>query len=251
MVTLTFQHDREDKLTELRRSFCDGRYALKTGKAWTLFRKRWGMVGSTSSTETTYGLSNGFHLHDHSLYLLESIPDTQELREDLSRRFEKIMRDLGRYVSPEIGVHVRTTDKGAADYISKWGAAFEMTKATVKDGRGIKHYNMFEILYLAGTGVTWAAAVFREYAEAMRGVNQIRWSPGLRRLLGLGIQPTDAELVEAVEEDDRLLASLTLKQWGIVLKREKRGELIEVASSGDHGLLRAYLLSLGIVLPNL
>jgi hypothetical protein len=51
-------------------------------------------------------------------------------------------------------------------------------------------------------------------------------------------------------EDDRVLASLTLKQWGLILKREKRGELIEVASTGDAGLLRAYLMALGIHLES-
>lgn len=249
MVTLTFQHDREDKLINLRHDLIYARARLKSGKWWQMLAKRYGIVGTITSTETTYGLENGHHPHSHDLYLVESVPDTGELREKITNKFESIMCGLGRYVSPEIGVKVRTTDRGAADYVSKWGAAFEMTKASAKDGRG-QHYNPFELLYLAGTGVKWAGPVFQEYAAAMKGVNQIRWSPGLRELLGLKQELTDEEIVGAMEEDDRILAQLTLKQWHVILKRNKVGELIEVASSGERGLLRAYLLSLGVALAD-
>lgn len=250
MVTLTFQHDREDKLIHLRRDLVEARRRLKSGKWWQYRASDFGIVGTITATEVTYGLENGFHIHSHDLYLVESVPDTGELREKISSKFESIMLGLGRYVSPEIGVKVRTTDRGAADYVSKWGAAFEMTKSSAKDGREVKHYTPFELLYLVGTGVKWAGPVFQEFAAAMKGVNQIRWSQGLRSKLGLKQELTDEELVGAMEEDDRILAQLTLKQWHVILKRNKVGELIEVASTGERGLLRAYLLSLGVALAD-
>jgi hypothetical protein len=249
MITLTLQHSREDKLAALRKDLNQGTRSLKTGKWWTDFSKRIGIVGSVTSTETTYGLDAGYHPHKHILELVDGHPDTEQIQAEVSKRFREIMTSLGRYVSPEIGVHVRATDRGAADYISKWGAAFEITKAGAKRGRG-DHYNPFELLQLYAEGKTWAGEVFREYAAAMKGVNQIRWSPGLRELLGLGEQVSDHELVEAPMEDDILLASLTVKQWGVILKREKRGELLEVASTGDVKLLRSYLFAFGVFLED-
>ena len=84
----------------------------------------------------------------------------------------------------------------------------------------------------------------------MKGINQIRWSHGLRKLLGMEEEVTDQELVEAPQEDDILLASLTVKQWWVILKRSKIGELLEVASTGDAKLLRAYLKILGVFLED-
>jgi hypothetical protein len=249
MVTLTFQHTREDRLKSLQADLADGHRRLKAGRWWQAFSDRMGINGVITSTEVTYGLEAGFHLHKHSLYLVESVPDVEKMRVELSDKFCMVMAGLGRYVSPEIGVHVRATDRAAADYISKWGAAFEITKAGAKRGRG-EHYNPFELLQVYAEGKTWAGEVFKEYAAGMKGVNQIRWSRGLRKLLAMGAEVTDQELVEAPMEDDRVLASLTLKQWGLILKREKRGELIEVASTGDAGLLRAYLMALGIHLES-
>ena len=249
MITLTLQHSRDDKLAALRRDLMAGKRELKNGGWWTRFSKRIGIVGSITSTETTYGLENGHHPHSHILELVDGHPDTEQIQAEVSKRFREIMTSRGRYVSPEIGVHVRATDHGAADYISKWGAAFEISKAGAKRGKD-GHYNPFELLQLYAEGETWAGEVFREYAAAMKGVNQIRWSKGLRELLGLGAEVSDRELVEAPLEDDILLASLTVKQWGVILKREKRGELLEVASTGDAKLLRSYLMVLGVFLDS-
>jgi hypothetical protein len=250
MITFTFQHNRVDKLAELQKDFAAGRRCLRMGGWWKRFSKRWGIIGTITATEVTYGLAAGWHLHTHELYLVENLPETQELKKELSDRFRGIMQNLGRYVSSEIGVHVRATDRAAADYISKWGAANELTKSIVKAGQG-EHYNPFELLYLYGAeGSKWAGDAFIEFAEAMKGVNQIRWSPGLRNRLGLGAVVSDQELVERPEEFDIVMARLRYDQWKIIFQNDKRGELLEVASSGDVELLRSWLCGLGIVIDD-
>lgn len=250
MVTLTFQHNRSDRLVDLRRDLILARRRLKSGHWWKSFSRRHGIVGTITSTEVTWGKSNGWHVHNHDLYLVESVPDVVALKAELSSKFIEIMSSLGRYVSSEIGVHVRATDKGAADYVSKWGAAFEMTKSMAKSGRaeGVDlHYTPFQLLELYTNGEKWAGAIFQEYAAAMKGVNQIRWSRGLRRLLSLGEPAADAELVDRPEVDDILLASLTLFQWRLVLKRDLRGELLEAAAAGDRDRLLAWLFERRII----
>lgn len=251
MITLTLQHTRKDRLEDLRRDFCEGRRVLRMGHWWLGFKERWGILGTITATETTYSLQNGWHLHTHELYFVKAVPDTDELRRELSIRFEAVMRGLGRYVSPLIGVHVRTTTHAAGDYISKWGAAFEMAKPGAKTGKENGHYNPFDLLYLyAGEGKNWAGEAFKEYAAAMKGVNQIRWSPKLRERLGIGKAVTDKELVEAPGEADRLLALIHFRQWQMILNHEKVGQLLEVASTGDAELLRAWLLAIGVTLES-
>jgi hypothetical protein len=107
---------------------------------------------------------------------------------------------------------------------------------------------VFELLQLHAEGERWAGPKFQEFAVAMKGVNQIRWSRGLRKLLSLGVEVSDQELVEAPMESEILLAQLTFEQWGIILKRDKRGELLEVASQGSRDDLRVYLKAIGICL---
>lgn len=255
MVTYTMQHDRSDKLRLLWDDLNGTLRLVKSGWWWQTFTDRWGIVGNIISREVTDGLEFGWNAHVHELHLVESKLDTEAIRSELSPRFEAIMAKMGRYVSPENGVHVRATDHTVADYISKWGAAYEMTKASAKRGRGDR-YSPFELLqiYAEGGGMggkqTWAGERYKEYAAAMKGVNQIRWSPGLRKLLSLGVEASDQELVEAPMESDVLLASLNLKQWSIILKRDKKGELLEVASSGSRSDLVVYLRVMGISLAD-
>lgn len=251
MVTLTFQHNKHDKLVDLKNDLILARRRLKSGKWWKLFSRKYGIVGTITHTEQTWGDKFGWHIHSHDLYLVESVPDVGALQAELEKHFIKIMASLGRYVKPEIGVNVRVTDKGAASYVSKWGAASEMTKSIVKsgmfDGNG-QHYTPFQLLELYIGGAKWAGELFQEYAAAMKGVNQVRWSRGLRRLLSLGEPAADAELVDRPEMDDILLASLTLSEWRWVVKLDLRGELLKVASAGDRERLIAWLCERGIII---
>ena len=249
MITLTLQHSLEDNPLNLIHDLNKGIRILRSGWWWKDFKRRIGIVGSITSTESTFGLIAGHHPHKHILELVDGQPDTEQIRAEVSKRYIEIMQELGRYVSSDVGVQVRATDRGAADYVAKWGAAFEITKAANKKGRE-GHYSPFELLPLYADGKVWAGKAFQEYAAAMKGINQIRWSHGLRKLLGMEEEVTDQELVEAPQEDDILLASLTVKQWWVILKRSKIGELLEVASTGDAKLLRAYLKILGVFLED-
>jgi hypothetical protein len=67
----------------------------------------------------------------------------------------------------------------------------------------------------------------------------------LRSLLGLDQQKTDYEL--AVEQDQQAfeLTEIARAAWAIVCKKNKRGELLEVASTGSIDILIKYLKFIG------
>lgn len=245
LMTRTFQHTREDKLAELRKDFAEAKRRVKSGKAWITLENHFKIVGSISGTEVTYSQENGFHLHDHSLYLFEQAIDLDEFREAMTKKYQAAMEGRGRYVSGIYGLDVRATNDAVGDYVSKWGVEAELAKYPVKQGRE-GHYSAFQMLELYAGGESWAGGVFQEYAAAMKGSKQLVWSRGLRQLLNLGKEVSDQEVVEAQEDDARVLAMLTLEQWRRVLAREKRGELLEVASTGRLDVLVMWLRTLGI-----
>lgn len=249
MVTRTFQHARDDKLVDLRKDFAEAKRRVKSGRGWITFENHFKVVGSISGTEVTYGQDNGFHLHDHSLYLFESSVNLDEFREGMFKRYAAAMEGRGRYVSGLYGLDVRATNDSVGDYVSKWGVESELAKYPVKKGRE-GHYSAFQLLELYAGGESWAGGVFQEYAQAMKGSRQLVWSPGLRKLLSLGKEVSDSELVEAQEDDTRVLTYVTLEQWRRVLAREKKGELLEVASYGRLDVLKGYLRTMGVYLAD-
>ena len=249
MATRTFQHSCEDRLTDLQLDFSEAKRRVKAGKGWADIEKRFGVIGSISGTEVTYSLKNGFHLHDHSDYLFKAEIGKDDFREVMLERYAAAMRDRGRYVSSLYGLDVRETNDAVTDYVSKWGVDFELAKYPTKQARA-GHYSAFQLLQLYTEGVSWAGPVFREYAAAMKGKKQLVWSRGLRDILEAGREVSDLELVEAAEEDAKTLAWLSLAQWKIILRHEKRGELLEVASLGSYADLSTYLRSFGIYLES-
>lgn len=83
----------------------------------------------------------------------------------------------------------------AAKYLSKMGCELAgITGKAAKPG----HYTNWQIGQRAADGDPYAARLWREHSEALKGARQLTWSRGLRDLLGL--QP---------ERPDELLASET------------------------------------------
>ena len=247
MVTRTFQHNREDHLADLQKDFSEAKRRMKSGWGWAELEKQFGLIGSITGTEANYGLEYGFHLHDHGLYFFREGVDPDEFREAYLKRYTNAMAENGRYTSAIYGLDVRTTNDSVGDYVNKWGVESELAKYPVKRGRE-GHYSAFQVLQLYTEDISWARPVFLEYAMAMKGKKQLVYSRGLRDDLEAGREVSDEELVEKPEEEAKLFASLSLLQWRIILAREKRGELLEVASKGTHAELAVYLRCLGIFL---
>jgi hypothetical protein len=66
--------------------------------------------------------------------------------------------------------------------------------------------------------------------------------------LGSEEEKTDEQLAAAVMEEAVLLGLLTRAQWRVVLANDARGELLEVARSGEWELVKDFLVSIGCVL---
>lgn len=271
LVSLTLQHSRDDALLvrgEVKQ-LASGReqkepdkgllgdlmqasYLLRTGDWWTRFQKRHALAGSVRSLEVTHGAA-GWHPHLHMLCFVEAGTDVEAFGSELRARWGAVVAKVGRYASPRWGLDVRSANEEIAAYVAKfgkeqfWTVGRELAKSSSKNayGSGRSMLELLELYVVAGDVA--AGRLWREYALAFKSRHQHVWSRGLRALLGLIVEEkTDEEVAAEAIEDAVELARLDLSAWRIVLAHDARGELCEVASSGDPALVRSFLGSLGI-----
>jgi hypothetical protein len=268
MATFTMQHERNDSLGLLLRDMNLAYRAIKSGRKWATFTKRWELAGNVSSLEITYGNAAGFHPHKHVLFFSERTLngwDAVTIETELSQRWRLKLGELGQYAHQDIAVKVQIGFGAVARYLTKWGeepkekaqpagaaewtVVHEMTKANVKAGRtnNTEHYSPFQLLELYKTGAGWAGAVFVEYAKATKGLQQLRWSTGLRELLGLGDELSDEEIAAAQDETAQVIATLPWQVWNQVCKKGLRGLLLEVSHTGKANVIYMFLAAHGIM----
>lgn len=248
MAAFTFQHTRDDHLKQLRDFLNKAYKRVQAGCGWVTFKDRWGIVGTIGSAEVTWGPESGWHQHKHVLFFTKKKLNTRELEEfetELSNRYCGVVKQLGGYAHPLYGVRV-TPGVDPKDYVCKWGLDYELTKSPVKKARG-ENYSPFELLERAATGDYQAVVLYREYCQAMKGSKQLSYSHGLRKLLQLGIEKSEEELATEEREDAILLAQLARDAWSIIVRRQLRGQLLEIASSGDAGQIEEFLISVGLL----
>lgn len=258
MVTLTLQHNRQDKLKTVRGALGDSFRGLRSGRWWQEFREAYKIAGSVAASEVTWGVEHGWHPHKHVLFFsllpVQEI-EPEEIREQISKRYRDILAKSGRWASSAHGVDVRMADDLIAQYLAKygqekktnWTLVDEITKAASKIGfKNGEHYTPFELLDLyLGKNVA-AGRLFIEYALTMKGAKQLVYSRGTRALLGLGRDETDEELAAAQEEDAVILASLKPQDWRKIIKQNLRGHLLEVARTGSVKKVITFLQAVGI-----
>lgn len=240
LVTVTLRHSPGDALTDLLGDLGEAWTRTRSGAPWVRLKDRHGVVGDVVALEVKHG-GAGWHPHKHAAMFLDHVPDADELgalQDAIGARFRAMAAKVGRYVSQSWGVDVRG-HRDAMRYISKLDA--ELTSAEYKTRGGV---TPFAILAAAGRGDRRALALWLEYADAIKGRQKLRWSRGLRDLLGVG-ELSDQEAAELPEDADAapvVLAVLDPHQWFEVVRRGRRGELLQVAAAtGSRAAVWAYL----------
>jgi hypothetical protein len=257
LMSLTLQHSQGDTLKESLDALLGARHRLKSGRAWQNFIRDFGIVGTISALESTYGV-NGHHPHSHNL-LVSRVPlDAAAVHAFIFPRWAGGLSEHGRSATSDRGVDVRTAKSDVADYVAKWGheprnfkcpskwtVEHELTKSVSKMSRGDQGFTPLDLLQAFNVGDDRAGQVWQEYASTFKGRHQLQWSRGLRELLGLGRIESDLEIAARADEPAALLAALTRAQWNVILGNDARGEVLEIASSGDVEQLQKFLHEIG------
>lgn len=249
-AAFTLQHDRATSLKSTKAMLASAFRKLQGGNKWIYLKKRLGIVGYIVGNESPWGAKNGWHPHKHVLYLTDRRLTPGELeatREEISDRFENYVSELGGFVHPDIGVHFDLVEPYQnKDYIFKWGAIEEITKGPVKKGKGnlLAPFQLLEWYGISRENLP--LELFKEYFEVHKGCHQLDYSSKLRELLGLEKkEKSDSEVAAEQDEEAYILAQLARDAWRIVCQKGKRGELLEIASSGEFDRIFEYLEKLG------
>jgi hypothetical protein len=140
-----------------------------------------------------------------------------------------VRRALGAdFVPNEHGVDLRESRR--ADYLAKF--SFELSDPGTKKARG-RNRAPLQIAASAASGKSEAdAALWVSYCEGMRRAKMLTWSPGLREFVGLDVERTDQEVVEAEEtQAAEPVAIITSGAWDVV--RNKRGAACAILEAAE------------------
>jgi len=236
LLTMTIQHTSSDSLAGLLDVLVEAWRRTKRGKPWSRVLERYGVVGHVTVLEVTYG-DNGWHPHKHALLFTKvplSAAQVSALEAWLSARFCRMASKLGGYASPRYGADLRggpLDDRGIDEvtkYVTKFGLDSELTDTGGKEAHGFTPFQLLDSLVFNDK----TAALFQEYAAAMKGRRQLVWSRGLRDLLGLSDERGDVEIAQDdLVEPSVVIMTLTGFQFAQVTLRGLRGELLAFASS--------------------
>ncbi len=250
LATFTVQHCASDRLSTLLDGFLTSLRRLRVGSPWIKIAARFGIAGSVRAFEITHGV-NGWHPHAHVLFFLDPGGDISLFGDALRRRWLSLLDRAGLSASWSVGVDVRAANSTVGGYVAKfgsqWTAAHELTKSVVKRSRAGGRSVAELLTDYALNADSAAGSLWREYALLLKGKRHLVWSNGLRsRLLPDVVEKTDEELASEHDEVAIVLATLTLRQWSVVVANDARAELLTVASSGDVVQLIGFLVCLGV-----
>lgn len=254
MATYTFSHTLDQTLNQTLDILKQAKRVFKSGKRWQSIIKKYGIVGTITANEVTFG-SNGYHPHQHELIFIDTTEikrtfSTLTLEGDLSSLWINALNSLGAIGLEGIACDVVSSQKKIAEYVQKfgqeesivkkWSLSHEMTKVPSKRKTKNKDsFTMMQLLELAFFGVTVAGELWTEYAYATKGKQQLIWSRGLKELLNV-TELSDTQLASNEPDDMRILGSISLWDWRAIIqggdKQGKRGKILEQAKLGKQAL---------------
>jgi hypothetical protein len=215
------------------------------GRAFQAAKEKWGICGSVSALEITHG-KHGWHPHMHILWLVErelSDDEVDRLHECFFERWSAAIRKVQlRGPDPRNCPLKRVTDSSIGRYLTKCDAANELARWTWKRARG-GNRTPFEILAdIREDRSPEDVSLWLEYEEAMYRVQQLTWSKGLRRSLGMAPDQGDAQIA-AEREPGKSIAVIGCELWEGYLRfnPDLRIGLLNAAERGGFAEALSYL----------
>lgn len=209
MVTLTVAHKNGDGLERLSHGIKSALRRWKQHRRYKAARPQ--IAGTVAAFEATHG-RNGWHPHHHVILLVRAPSLSRAMRVVASLRaawtvsLESEGLSCGR-----AGFKATRADK-AMRYLAKWDVASEAGQSHRKEGKQGGR-SPAQLLRDGYAGDRRAAALWAEWATAMKGRSLLRFSPGLRDWAGLSTV-SDEEAAEPKAEDaERLIERIDGGDW--------------------------------------
>jgi len=244
-VTFTLPHDFGDRLAPLLEAIAAAYRCVTQGRAATEDAETFGLCGSIKALEVNVG-PNGWHPHLHVIMLTTaplSARGEALLRSRLFSRWADGIEAAGyrRPLRQFVDVRPVHNSAGVAAYTAKVydenRVGLEVARSDLKQGRGSSHRSAWALLADAHEGADVAdLALWWEYEKATKGKYALRWSPGLKKRLGVDVL-TDEELAQE-EVGGETVAVIGVALWGYVARsRNLAVEILRCAErDGADGL---------------
>jgi hypothetical protein len=215
--------------------------------------KSFGIFGMIKVYEVTVGV-NGWHLHIHEIalaYQSKAVQYYEQFEEIYYLQWSKNAMLAGFDMpSRANGLQVQNGDFAAAylakygkEKISNWNESREMTKQHIKKSKsGFSPFDLMRVY--RDTPSKFLADLILEYGLAMFGTQQLRWSPGLKKLVNVE-EIKDKQIIDNQEMEATLLGLISLKQWKYIIKLDLRCDVLLLAKYHGFSALSAFLLSIG------
>lgn len=206
-ATFTIRHSRNDSLFDNVSAFRNARSGLISCRRFKEIKKQICMTGYIRRLEVTWGESNGWHPHDHEVWLIDkksiSPVELQVLQLEIFELWSRYCRKNG-LDAPSLkhGFDLRWKEGNGSSsvgaYLTKWG--HELTYGHTKTVNGENRYTPFSMLHsLSEKYSPKISALYQEYAKAFKGRAQLLWSRGLKSRFDIE-EFKDGELAERPEK---------------------------------------------------
>lgn len=190
MMTLTARHKKSDDLKKLWGQLMAADYKMKKSRKWKKLNKTL-LRGFAKAVEITYG-DNGWHPHFHIILMIDvrtealAIEAVEDLKTEWLHQLNVAGLDGTSPAAEKRSFDVRGAS-ATGEYITKWGAAEEMTLNTEKVGKS-KGRNPWQLLRNARTNENEkermkSGALWYEFIQVSKGVHQLQQNPEFRKLV--------------------------------------------------------------------
>lgn len=237
MLTLTSEHSINDTFQEIRDDFTESMKDVFAGGSWDRMSKEMGYEGRIRVYEVKYSGTSGFHLHAHVLLFHRHDFDADAF----FRRWQNVTKKRGRTANragfdAQPVLMDRSNAARTASYLAKvealnestWTIGDEMTADHAKNG--FDSETPEELLERAGHGDVDAIEAWTEYVRGTKGLNRIRWSPGLRKKLGLKQdERSDEEIANDNEKKGEKVRTLSISENFALVTAKMRVRLLRAA----------------------
>ena len=258
--TMTMRHWSGHRLEDLWSALSKAWGRVTGGKSWLRDKQRHGIAGWLRVVEVTFG-ENGWHVHIHSLFFLESstvAPDLELLKGSMFGRWSAALKSLGLPSPLAGGQDLRILDGAADEQLSRYFTkavhqakriGLEFTSTQTKTARGV-HGTRSVWSFLDDVidqGDADALDRWHEFQRGSKGRRQLTWSQGLRERLGLRAEKSDEEVAGeelGTKEDDLVL--ITAAGWRVVIAGRLMVPILEIVEREGLSGVRALLDVAGV-----
>lgn len=264
MITQTASHNSKTSLVDFIARFQAAQHDLKKMRQYKKWMVETGGRFTIRSIEVTddkpdyAGRKTGWHYHTHSLFFFER---EKAFTEDEARKYSKFFQQLWIKALNGVGLSgcieraavvslpkandllddVRESGNSASLdalclYISK-AFSWEVSGSRNKEGKDEdRRVSIWEIQKAALTDKPELLYRYAEYMRAVKGINWLRWSPGLKSFCGID-EKTDEEIMRG-EEGDEIIYEFTNKSFKIVWQQAAQSKILDIADKGGQEALK-------------